>query len=264
MITRKWIILYLVLIPTIVCPQCEKLLQEGNRANTEFNVRLAAEYYAQAFQLCPDTKEVAIKYAHALLDVGEESEKRQSATYYEKAYHIADTLYRRFPFDVECNYLRAWTIGHMALICSNRERILLVREFEEHLQRTLTLDPNHAPAHLALGIFYREVAAIPSFVRTLAELLLGELPQGTFANALQHIQQAIQINPTFLSAVYELGKTYDIIEEKEHAVYYYQKVLSMPQVDHLDGRKILSATKKLRKYEEITAQQMENVSTILN
>jgi tetratricopeptide (TPR) repeat protein len=238
--------LLLCLFPREMQAVTHGYLAAGDSAYSAFDNEGALFWYGKAHASSPDDFQASIKLVRAHLDFGEDlGHPDRSNALYAKAVSLAESLHTIYPEKPEATYYLAWSYGHTALYQSYTERIKTVRRFEALLQKTIVLDSTFAEAHLLLGIYNREVAHIPRAIKTLARILLGKMPDGTYQKALLHIHRAIQLQPSCMAAHFELAKTYDMMGEKATAISGYNKVLEMPRLDHSDWKKQRSARQQL-------------------
>ena len=109
------------------------------------------------------------------------------------------------------------------------------------------MNPDYADAYAVLGIYYKEVASLNSFLKAFARLFFGDLPEGTYDDALKAFQRAIALKTTRLVYTYFLiGDTYEYMDEPEKAKQAYLKAVGFPNTDHRDHAVKERARKRLQ------------------
>ncbi|MCI5126131.1 MAG: hypothetical protein D3925_17075, partial [Candidatus Electrothrix sp. AR5] len=102
-------------------------------------------------------------------------------------------------------------------------------------QKALVLNPDYADAYVVLGIYYKEVASLNSFLKTFARIFFGDLPEGTFEDAARAFRRAIELRTT--RSVYTsflLGHTYESLDKPAKAKEAYEQAARLPNTDHRD------------------------------
>jgi tetratricopeptide (TPR) repeat protein len=103
----------------------------------------------------------------------------------------ADAATREWPDDANAWYMQAFVLGRYA------QRISVVKALAEGiggkvkkaLDRALTLEPKHADAHIALGLYHAEII-------DKVGALAGRLTYGADAKeSVMHFEQALKLNP---------------------------------------------------------------------
>jgi tetratricopeptide (TPR) repeat protein len=86
---------------------------------------------------------------------------------------------------------------------------------------------------VALGIYYKEVASLNSFLKTFARIFFGALPEGTYDDAARAFRKAIVLQTTRpVYAFFHLGRTYEYMDKPERAKEAYKQAASHPNTDH--------------------------------
>jgi len=135
--------------------------------------------------------------------------------------------------DANAWYMLAFVLGRYA------QRISIVQALSEGLggkvaqalDRALELEPAHADAHIALGVFHAEII---DKVGSLA----GRLTYGADASkSVKHFEQALKLNPASAIAYMEYANGLLMLhgdKQKKKAVELYRKAAAMKPMDAME------------------------------
>ncbi len=150
----------------------------------------------QKYEVFPDDPDVLIQLASAYLDAGDEVYRERGERL--EAYQAgADCAKRALALgraqQAEAHFLYAANLGHIAQLKGVLVSAFLIREIKGHVEQSLELAPNHAPALHMMGMI---LDGLPWF--------LGGDAQG----ALSYLERAIAADPNYTHARLNLGKLY--------------------------------------------------------
>jgi Tetratricopeptide repeat len=138
---------------------------------------------------------VLVKLAHLYLDLGDEVstdvEKRRTA--YEAGARIAKRAFELQDANAEAHYLYAANLGRAAQLKGLMASAVTVQDLKYHVKRALELNKDHAPSLHMMG------------------MMLEELPWvmgGDSVAALDYLQRAVAVNPSYTHARLDLAKAY--------------------------------------------------------
>ncbi|WP_339137480.1 MAG: tetratricopeptide repeat protein [Candidatus Electrothrix sp. GW3-4] len=210
-------------------------MKQGDIFYRQFNNRNALDSYKRALEMQPGDFECLSKVVRAYNDVGEDLSSDESEQYYEQAVQYAEQLQEMFPDKAESYYQLAVSYGNLALLRGSKEKVKLSGSVEKNIRKAIAMKPDYADAYVVLGIYYKEVASLNSFLKAFARLFFGDLPEGTYEDALKAFHKAITLKTTRLVYTYFLiGHTYEYMDEPEKAKQAYQEAARLPDTDHRD------------------------------
>ena len=112
----------------------------------------------------------------------------------------------------------------------------MVRSIEADIKRSIKNDPTFAPAYVILGRFYREIALANPFLKAIARLFFGGVPEGTLHDSEQILQKALALSPGNLYAHMELARTEVAMHNRKEAIGLLVAMQELPSAWHLDNR----------------------------
>jgi tetratricopeptide (TPR) repeat protein len=109
----------------------------------------------------------------------------------EQAAERGESAVRLLAQDANVHYTLALVLGRYSQRISILRALAqgLAERVRAHLQRALELEPRHAEAHIALGLFNAEI------VGKLGSAAAGIAYHASAANAVQHFERAIELTP---------------------------------------------------------------------
>ena len=233
---------------TPVSAQTSELsMKQGDLFYQQFDNISALDSYKRAQEMQPNDFVCLSKIVRAYNDIGEDLSSEESEQYYEQAVQQAEKLQEMFPDRAESYYLLAVSSGNLALLRGSKEKVKLSGLVEKNIQKALAMNSNYADAYVVLGIYYKEVASLNGFLKAFARLFFGDLPEGTYEDALKAFQRAITLKTTRLVYTYFLiGHTYEEMDEPEKAKQAYLKAAGFSNTDHRDHAVKERVRKRLR------------------
>ncbi len=213
----------------------QELMQQGDVFYQQFNNLQSLTLYKKALKITPGNFEGQTKVIRAYNDVGEDLSSEASEPYYEKAVQQAEEVQKKFPEKAESYYWLAVSYGNLALLRGSKEKVKLSGFVEKNIQKAITMNPDYADAYVVLGIYYKEVASLNSFLKAFARLFFGDLPEGTYDDAVRAFRKAITLQttrPVYTS--FHLGHSYENTGQPEKAKEAYKQAARLPNTDHQD------------------------------
>lgn len=133
---------------------------------------------------------VATKSSGIYASYLEEDSARQNACF-ENAIAIAEKAIKAFPDDPNAHYFRAFNLGRYGQSISVVKAIKqgFAAKIRESLEAALELEPNHAEAHTAMGMYHAEI--IDKIGKMIGSMTYG----ANESEALEHLETAIELTP---------------------------------------------------------------------
>jgi len=156
----------------------------------------------------------------------------------------AEEATRKLPDHANAWYLQAFVLGRYA------QRISIVKALSEGigskvrkaLDRTLELEPAHADAHIALGLYHAEII-------DKVGALAGRLTYGAdAAKSVKHFEQALKLNPGSAVAHIEYANGLLMLHgdaKKKQAVELYRKAAACKPADAMERLDVEQAKAEL-------------------
>lgn len=239
----------LLLASLLPATMLEDLCGGCDEAYGKADIPGAYEFAERAMQVAPQAYEAHWRLVRSLVDQGEQSQDEgrdgDAESWYNRAMESSRQLVEAHPGRSMSHYYRALAVGRRALFAGGKEKVELSREIEREAKIALELDDENGSAHGLIGRYYREMAHLSWVMRTLAETLFGDLPEGGDELSYQHLTRATELRPDWMFAWIELGQTCEVMERHEEAQACYRKVLELPIIDHRDKLLQAQARKKL-------------------
>ncbi|MHB8079117.1 MAG: tetratricopeptide repeat protein [Candidatus Krumholzibacteriia bacterium] len=250
----------------IVCGACAPVLagpledcETAYQANDLAASRSAAE---AAIAASPDNATAHWMLARVLIDLGNrEADKSAREALYTEAESQARRATALKPDDTWGHHYLAASLGRLALTEGGKRKIELSKEVRAEALRAIELDPRNDRSLHILGIWNREVANLSPFLKLVAKVVYGGVPEGASnEKAVDYFQRAMAINPTRLSHRLELGVTYMEMSRPQDAIPLFQSVLDLPASDPNDAEYKAQAAKWLPKAERQAKAKPRDVS----
>lgn len=138
----------------------------------------------------------------------------------------------------------AVSLGNLAMFEGSKAKVGMCTEIKNALDRALALKPDDDIAYTILGSFYRALGNVSWIERQLANIFLGNLPDGGYPEAEAALKKAIALAPGTLRHRQELGMLYIDWGKDELARSVLQESLQLPSQlasDDADKQRIREA-----------------------
>jgi tetratricopeptide (TPR) repeat protein len=198
---------------------------------------------SQGSKLGPQGASVANKAAAVAATYLEENDRRAIGML-EEAAKRADEATRKLPGYANAWYLQAFVLGRYA------QRVSIVKALAEGiggkvhdaLERCIELEPKHADAHIALGLYHAEIIdKIGAFA--------GRLTYGAdAAKSVKYFEQALKLNPGSAIAHMEFANGLLMLhgdKQKIRAVGLYRKAAACKPADAMERLDVEQAKAEL-------------------
>jgi tetratricopeptide (TPR) repeat protein len=225
----KLFVFALLAAPAFAQEDFAALLQKGDQLDAQLKTKEALTVYLEAEKLQPNNAEllhrVAKQYGESQDDVTAKAEKKvlgEKALDYAKRSVAADARNAKAQLALAISY------GRLASLVDNKTKIAYSKLVQEHVDKSLALDPKNDLAWHVLGAWNYELANLNAVLRALAGLIYGTLPSASNEEAVRCFKKAIELNPRRVGNHVELGRSYAAIGKKDDARAELQKGLSLP------------------------------------
>lgn len=212
------------------------LMKKGDAWDAQLQTQKALDAYLAAEKLGPPNAEllrrIAKEYGELMPDTNSTDEKRKLG---EKALDYAKKAVAADPKDAMAQLAAAVCYGRLAPLLDNKTKIAYSRLVKEHAERSLALDPNNDLTYNVLGTWNYELAGLNSFLRAVAGVIYGQLPDASYAEAVKDFRKALQLNPGRLANHIGLGRAYAALGETAEAKQELERGLSMPDREKDDS-----------------------------
>jgi hypothetical protein len=179
------------------------------------------------------------------------------ASYLEKSDHHAQELLlaasqraedaiKQFPDQPNAHYLFAFTLGRYSQRISILEALArgLAPKIEHSLQQALKLEPKHADALIALGLYHAEI------IGKLGSLAGGLSYGASSSKATEHFKKAIKLNPNAAIAKLEYAHGLRLIDGDANADEIDKLLHQAAKCKPLDAMEMLDAVRAKELLEE--------------
>jgi len=116
-----------------------------------------------------------------------------------------------------------------------KEKVRLSRDVEKNLLMCLSIEPDNWRARAILGKYYLEIANLNWALKTVANVLLGGLPEGSLEMAEQELQRSLKLNPDYIYARLQLGRTWLSMGKDDQARAELERAIRLTPQDHMDA-----------------------------
>ncbi|MBL7033649.1 MAG: hypothetical protein ISR91_05830, partial [Candidatus Delongbacteria bacterium] len=193
----------------------QSLLAEGDLLAASWDNRGALARYAMVFAADSVGWEINLRMVSSSINVAEDAVGPDKELLLQEAMRLGERFTIMFPDSAQPWLQTAIAYGHVALLKGGREKVRLSRDVERNLLNCLEIEPENWRARGILGKYYMEVANLNWALKAVAEVLLGGLPDGTFEMAQRELLESLELNPDYVYARLQLGRTWLLMGKQE-------------------------------------------------
>jgi len=198
----------MIIIALIVGALISYSTADGDQAFASMKYDEAVTIYESLLSRDSTESEVFWRLARVHVCMGDVQEGKEREIHYRRALYFAR---RCVTVDSQSSAGYTWlaaALGNTAMFEGSRTKVAYCREIKRLLDIAIVLDPKNDVAYSILGSFYRQLANVNWLERSLADLLMGGLPQGGRKESEDALTKAIAIAPNIIRHRYELGLLY--------------------------------------------------------
>jgi len=130
-----------------------------------------------------------------------EDNDARKQTLFKEAAEVAEGLLKAEPGNANAHYFKAFALGRYSQCISIGKALAqgLGGKIKEALERAISLEPKHADAHLALGLYHAEI------IQKVGAMIGGLTYGAKAATGVELIEKAAKLSPESPVAQLELG-----------------------------------------------------------
>lgn len=190
--------------------------------------RDALAAYQEAEKITPDDADLLVKIAKQYGDQMPSLGKAAAKAAADSSLAYSRRAVKASPKSSDPHLAVAISLGKLTPFLSSKAKIEASREIKSEADTALKINPQSDYAHHMLGRWQQEMADIGGGTRLLAKMVYGEIPKGSYQDALDHFAKARAINPNRLIHQCEYGCTLAMMGRKDEARKEINKGLAMP------------------------------------
>lgn len=165
--------------------------------------------------------------------------------YYHKAKSIAADAKKIDDNNAMAHYSYALALARENENAKTKVKISNAKEIKAECDKAIALDPSLPGPYHIMGRWHRTFAGFSSFEKTMVNTFYGGTPKGgTYKDALEMFQKAIELEPNYMLHTYELAVTYHDMGKDDYAIKFLEKAMTLPH-NYEDGEKCYEDCKKL-------------------
>jgi tetratricopeptide (TPR) repeat protein len=206
----------------------EGLMTSGDAAFFRISYPEAISLYETALLAAPQDTRLFWRLARVYVCSAEvEEAETQRQPLLQKAEEYARRCIAADPSLPEGHTWLAAALGYIALDAGVGDQVRISREILNETEHAIALDPADDAAYSIRGSFYRALGNVGWIKRSLAALLLGEIPSGGFPEAEAALKTAVSLAPDIMRHHYELGILYMDMGRVEDARQALQRAAAL-------------------------------------
>jgi len=241
--------LVFVWIPFLCLAQDITALQKEAERLEPLSEESAFLKYQEILKLQPGNLAALCKSSELCSSIGRRrTDKDQKLTYFTAARKFANQALGINPHSSEANFVMSIAMGRMALILGGKEKIAAVDQIKKYAELSIKCDPNNYKPYHVLGRWHYEVSNLSGFERAVAKIFYGGVPPASLKEAIYNYEKCRSLVPDLKVNYLELAKCYYRNDEKQKAVDFLNKAISMPNKMQDDNRVKEEAKELLKKW----------------
>lgn len=220
-------------------------IKSGDEAFEKQHYSIALGEYEKGLSVSPDNAELLWRMARTYVSIGDTAKRNERESYYRKADGFSHHAVASDSLNSDAHCWKAITIGYVSMYEGVRSKVKMANIIKHELDVAVALNPENDIAYSILGTFYRALGNISWIEKQLADLLLGGIPGGGFAEGEQALKKAIQLAPKIIRHRFELGRLYLDWGKDQEAKKIFSETVNLPPNLASDSRRFEFMKKKL-------------------
>lgn len=229
----------------IACVAQLQSFSAGDEAFLKIDYPNAIALYETALEKSPNDADLLWRLARVYVCQGDVVAFSEKESFYRKAEHYARRAIKANPNRGEAYTWLAAALGNLAMYYGGGAKVQLVTEIKQALDKAIALNEKDDVAYSILGSFYRSLANVGWFERQVANVFLGGLPEGGFAEAEKSFKKAIELSPITMRHHYELGLLYMDAGRLREARQAFENAQRCPALIASDRQRLAQIKKTL-------------------
>jgi tetratricopeptide (TPR) repeat protein len=174
-----------------------------------------------------------------------ESDARRQQALFRQAIERAEQAIEAFPDDPNSHYFHAFNLGRYSQSISVVKALKqgVGGKIQKSLKRTLGLQPDHAEAHTALGMYHAEI------IDKVGKLIGGMTYGASEAEALKHFAAALELTPRAPIARIEYGNGLYLLYGDDRIDEVSELYIAASETEPLDAMERLDVESALAELE---------------
>ena len=188
---------------------------------------------------------VSILLAKSAEKANNKEQEKQLAT---EALNYAEKACKLEPNNAECHKWFCAAVGKLANLSSTKEKINYGKQFQEHAEIALKINPNDYLMQSMYGQWCYSVASLTWFERKIASAIYGTVPKADYDMALNAFKKSNELNETKDTVVWII-KTLIAKKQTTEVKQYIEKGLALTNqsvADELAQKELEELNKKYR------------------
>jgi tetratricopeptide (TPR) repeat protein len=227
-------------------PSSFSSLDRGDQGFSDRNYALALAVYDSALTTSGDSAGVLWRLARVYVCLADVAPEERRLDLYRQAEAYAVRSISADSTKSEGHSWRAAALGNVAVFEGSKTKVRLCTVIKQELDRAIELNPRDDIAFSILGSFYMTLGNVSWLERQMANLFLGDLPEGGYAESERALRQAITLAPRVIRHHFELGTLYQELDRCEEALAEFRQVISLPLLLASDEARQLSAARLVK------------------
>ncbi len=250
MARARLLLVLLAAVLTARAADADALVRDALAAEARFDAKAALDLFLKADAARPNDpfilQKIARQYSDLSPDLADRADQRRDC---EQALAYAQRAHQLAPKNAENVLSLAICYAKIGFYSDTRTKIENSRLVKDYAEQALALDPNNDFAHHVLGQWNYEVASVGAAKRLLVKLIYGGLPPASTADAVKHLQRAVELAPAIPAHHAELGLALLADGQREAGERELRKSLELPRTMKYDEeaqRRAREALEKLK------------------
>jgi tetratricopeptide (TPR) repeat protein len=179
--------------------------------------------YDSALTTSTDSVEVLWRMARAWVCLADTAARERKYDLYKQAESCA---LRAVASDSTCSQAHAWlaaAIGNIAMFEGGKTKVRLAYAIKREADRAIALDSCNDVAYSILGSFHKAIGDVSWIEKQLANIFLGGLPDGGYAESEAAFRRAIELAPDLPRNHFELAKVYMCEDRNQEALMEFRR-----------------------------------------
>lgn len=194
------------------------------------NVKLL-QVFKKLVEMKPENADYLAHMSFGYSKVGANlADEKLQLKYYAKAKEVGAKAKKIDDKSAFAHYSYALALARENENAATKVKIENAKEIKKECEISMKLDPSIAGNYHIMARWHRTFAGLSNMKSAMINTFYGGTPEGgTYKDALEMFQKAIELEPWYMLHVYELAVTYQEMKQNDLAKKYVEKAMELSQ-----------------------------------
>lgn len=206
------------------------LLKQADNFDKQVKETEAIEKYKEILAIAPNNFKALYRLTELNAAIGSRQIKdKDKIPFFQTAYDYAQQAYKADSTNADAFYLLSLASWKKSLVEEkNKEEVEFLRNWKEHAEKAIAINPKHAKATFLLGKWNFDMSKASILKKAAAKTIYGGISNWDIESAIKLFEQAKVFDQYFVQNYYELAKAYEYNNQPTQQIEILNRLVKLP------------------------------------